>query len=72
MSTAPGWRRQAGGTIPGGEAGEPQGFIFFTCVPSSRGEISSIPRSGRPKRGCRGLWDGLTFRSTCGETLGTP
>lgn len=41
--------------------------LFFTCVPSSRGETSSISRLGRPKSGSHRLWDRLTFRSTCGE-----
>lgn len=62
----------AAGIIPEseGEVGRgTQESISFTCVPTSRGEISSILKSGRPKRGCRRLWDRLTFRNTCGEGL---
>lgn len=40
----------------------------FTCISSARGEIPSIARLGRPEWGCKGLWDRLTFRSTCGES----
>lgn len=54
--------------IPEGEVGRgTQDPISFTCVPTSRGETSSISKSGRSKWRCRRLWDRLTFRSTCGE-----
>lgn len=72
MSPAPGSGGRRGLQVqflsPGGEVGSgTQDSISFTCVPTSRGETSSILKSGRPKWGCRRLWDRLTFRSTCGE-----
>lgn len=74
MNPAPGFWEEGLGVqflSPGGEAGGgTPGSISFTCVPLSRSETSSVSGLGRPKQGCRRLWDRLTFRSTCGERLG--